>query len=200
MKIHRRQLLPPLAAGALVLAAAALWLAAPWREAEPQAAEAPPVPSVPGYRTITWADLLPPGWHPHEGLSAEDIGALRDDDPRAVELMQRMRWDEAPPHAAMDGLPVNLAGYVVPLQQAGRALKEFLLVPHFGACIHTPPPPANQIVHVTLAEPAANLHAMDAVWVRGPLQARRVDSVMGTSVYTLAAGSVEKIVQPWRWN
>jgi hypothetical protein len=63
-------------------------------------------------------------------------------------------------------------------------------VPYFGACIHTPPPPANQIVHVTLKKPWS-LRAMDAVWVSGPLAVRRGSSDMGASGYALAAETVE---------
>ena len=50
--------------------------------------------------------------------------------------------------------PVRLPGYVVPLANAqdGR-LTEFLFVPYYGACIHVPPPPPNQIVHVVLPRP-----------------------------------------------
>ena len=35
----------------------------------------------------------------------------------------------------------------------GKKVTEFLLVPWVGACIHTPPPPPNQIVHVKSDQP-----------------------------------------------
>lgn len=44
---------------------------------------------------------------------------------------------------------VTLAGYMLPLDMSGKQVREFLLVPYMGACIHTPPPPPNQIVHAT---------------------------------------------------
>jgi hypothetical protein len=49
----------------------------------------------------------------------------------------------------LDGQNIRLPGYIVPLEvsEEGRTT-EFLLVPYFGACIHVPPPPSNQIVHV----------------------------------------------------
>lgn len=163
-----------------------------------------PVPGavVPGFRTVAWDDLLHPGWTPANMPAAGDVAAWRDDDPRAAELLARLRerWNEAPPNPALEGVPVNLAGYIVPLDQAGGLLRSFLLVPHFGACIHTPPPPANQIVHVVLREPTPKLHSMDAVWVRGVLRAERVDSEAGTSSYRIEAVSVEKYIQSWRWN
>lgn len=96
-------------------------------------------------------------------------------------------WDHAPSNAAMDGQTVRMPGYVVPLDDAQAGLKEFLLVPYFGACIHTPPPPTNQIVHVTLAQPAKGLRSMDTVWVSGTLKTLRTDSFMGASSYRMDA-------------
>lgn len=62
----------------------------------------------------------------------------------------------------------SLQGFVVPLEYDEKhALEEFLLVPYFGACIHVPPPPPNQIVHVVLKEPVPDMNAMDYVTVTG---------------------------------
>ena len=74
-------------------------------------------------------------------------------------MMRQMRelWDNAPTNPKMDGARVRLPGYVVPLEEVKGELKEFLLVPYFGACIHSPPPPANQIVHVTSQHAAEGL-------------------------------------------
>ena len=55
---------------------------------------------------------------------------------------------------SLNGQYVKLPGYVVPLESdAGGLLSEFLLVPYYGACIHVPPPPSNQIVYVRLNKP-----------------------------------------------
>jgi nickel/cobalt exporter len=43
---------------------------------------------------------------------------------------------------------VVMDGYALPLRAEEGRVVEFLLVPWIGACVHTPPPPANQIVHV----------------------------------------------------
>jgi len=56
----------------------------------------------------------------------------------------------------LDGKPVVMPGYALPLEYAGTKVTEFLLVPWVGACIHTPPPPANQIVHVVVDENQAS--------------------------------------------
>lgn len=142
---------------------------------------------------ISWDDLIPRDWNPLGAF--QDLlgaGALQDDDPRALELLERMRkvWDEAPVVPALEGRVGKLPGYVVPLEEGRAGLREFLLVPYFGACIHTPPPPANQIVHVRLVAPVKGLRTMDAVWVSGTLGIERSDSSMGVSGYSMSGRSV----------
>ena len=109
-----------------------------------------------------------------------------------LELMRQMRtvWNNAPTNAQLNGAAVKLPGYVVPLEEVRGALKEFLLVPYFGACIHTPPPPANQIVYVRVATPLKGFRMMDAVWASGTLSTVRFDSMMGTSGYQMNAVEV----------
>src|SRR6187549_1707175 len=51
---------------------------------------------------------------------------------------------------ALDGKSVRIPGYMVPLEDDSEIVSEFLLVPYVGACIHTPPPPPNQIVQVKM--------------------------------------------------
>ena len=69
--------------------------------------------------------------------------------------------------------------------------REFLLVPYFGACIHTPPPPANQIILVIPpATGALKVRSMDAIWVDGVLSESRVDTDMGRSAYRLEAAKM----------
>lgn len=107
----------------------------------------------------------------------------------------RALWDNAPTVSAMDGASVKLPGYVVPLEEVDGALTEFLLVPYFGACIHTPPPPANQIVFVS-ASGAKGFRAMDTVWVSGRMSTVRHGSAMGASGYRLTATKVERYSPP----
>jgi hypothetical protein len=66
------------------------------------------------------------------------------------------------------------------------------LVPYFGACIHVPPPPANQIIHVLSDKPIKGVHAMTAVWVSGTLKTVRANSIMGMSGYRMEARAVER--------
>jgi hypothetical protein len=171
------------------------WLSLAWPLAG-QAYQGDPPPVVPpfkgDYQVTRWQALVPEDWDPYalfERLTEGRGGALpeSDDTPQARELNRKLRelWDRAPTLPALDGARTRLAGYVVPLEDSQRGLKEFLLVPYYGACIHSPPPPANQIVHVVMDRPVPKLRSMDAVWVVGTLRVMRQDSEMGVSGYQL---------------
>jgi hypothetical protein len=72
------------------------------------------------------------------------------------------------------------------------SLGEFLLVPYYGACIHVPPPPANQTVHVVTAK-GGEYHGglFDTVWVSGTLKTQSPSSELGEAGYRLEAVRVE---------
>jgi hypothetical protein len=144
---------------------------------------------------LKWEALIPKSWDPTKRYRNISLEALRDNDPQAIQMLDEMRavWDNAPVNVALDGKPAKLAGFVVPLDATQDGIREFLLVPYFGACIHTPPPPANQIVHVIAPGPVKGLHAMDTVYVSGTLKAARYASVdMGVSGYEIASAAVER--------
>ena len=159
-----------------------------------------PAGSTKAYREIIWDDLVPKDWDPMKPFRERSTGVLNDADPRANQMLQDMRalWDNAPTVQALDGEAVKLPGYVVPLEETGGALKEFLLVPYFGACIHVPPPPANQIIHVVADKPVKGFRTMDTVWVSGTLHTFRNGSVMGVSGYRMDASIVDRYVPPAR--
>ncbi|MFK7941554.1 MAG: DUF3299 domain-containing protein, partial [Paracoccaceae bacterium] len=72
----------------------------------------------------------------------------------------------------LDGAFVRIAGYALPLGASEEGVSEFLLVPYVGACIHYPPPPANQMVLASLATPHRFEDRFEAVWITGYLTAR----------------------------
>jgi hypothetical protein len=154
------------------------------------------------HEEISWEDLVPKDWDPMK--SFEDVAGLPgladlpDTDVRVQELYERLRkvWDDAPTVHEMNGRSVKLPGYLVPLESGKTGIREFLLVPYFGACIHTPPPPANQIIHVRSTRPLRGLRTMDAIWVSGTLQSRRASSDMGVSGYELMADEVVEFKAP----
>ncbi len=152
-------------------------------------------PAVPvDFKEIALQALSPSDWDPIQRFQQSNRGALDDGDPNTQRLMRAI-WDNAPTIEALDGAAVKLAGYVVPLEEAQGAMSEFLLVPYFGACLHSPPPPANQIVHVAAHTPIKGLRAMDVVWVSGTLKTGRMDSSMGISGYRLDAIQVDAYVK-----
>ena len=150
------------------------------------------------FREIKWDDLVPKDWDPLKEFKNMNFSLMNDSDPRANEMLKRMRetWDNAPTNNDMDGASVRIPGYLVPLEDTKTGLKEFLLVPYFGACIHTPPPPANQIIYVKADKPPKGFHSMDTVWVSGTLKTLRSDSYMGASGYRMDAVVVERYVEP----
>jgi uncharacterized protein len=167
----------------------------------PSHAAEPVLGGAPVYKEIGWDELVPKGWDPLRRFKENPgLAYLNDGSPMARRLLSDMReaWDNAPTLYTLDGATVKLAGYVVPLEQGKEGLSEFLLVPYFGACIHSPPPPANQIIHVHLATPAKGVRTMDAVWASGRLTTERQQSELGVSGYAMAALRVEPYVQPPR--
>jgi hypothetical protein len=145
------------------------------------------------FRTASWEELVPKDWDPMKGFRSRDIGRIREGSANELSMMREMRelWDNAPTRSELDGANIRLPGYVVPLEQSRGEVKEFLLVPYFGACIHSPPPPANQIIHVVLSKPQP-LRTMQAVWARGTLRTRRQDSPWGMSGYGLDGFDVKQ--------
>jgi hypothetical protein len=144
-------------------------------------------------REISWAELVPKDWDPMKAFKDIDFSKLDDADPKANELLMKMQAasDNAPSNPALNGVEVKIPGFIVPLEQSKGEVTEFLLVPYFGACIHTPPPPANQILHIRPVR-GAKFNAMDTVWVTGKLETVRNDSMMGVSGYHITAQSVTK--------
>lgn len=165
-----------------------------------QSAEFATSPHDAAFTELPWDRLVPEGWSPPRRAPQRGGTGLDDADPRAGTLLAQMQSiaDAAPTVAALDGAAVRIAGYVVPLDEVRGELRSFLLVPYFGACIHTPPPPANQVVHVVLALPVRGFQTMDTVWVSGTLNARRHDSPLGRSGYRLDAIMVTRYVPPAR--
>ena len=154
-------------------------------------------------RELTWDDLVP-----DEAQFDDVFTRLEDDTLYELTLVAGVRDQVTEEriaktyiaNEALDGRPVRIPGYLLPLEFEGDKVREFLLVPYVGACIHTPPPPPNQIVHVR----AEQAYATDGglytpVWVNGVMKVERgqanLDFVDGTSdiptAYTLEASSVE---------
>lgn len=145
--------------------------------------------------TLDWEDMIPPDWQPDLFFQDYDIDRLDDDDDLAIELLDKLQevWAAAPVVAKLDGRRVRLPGFAVPLDAEPGRVSEFLLVPYFGACIHVPPPPANQIVYIKASRPGEmfQLDLFDTVWVQGTMQTANFSAELGEAGYTIIADQVD---------
>jgi hypothetical protein len=110
-----------------------------------------------------------------------------------MSVKRRQPGDDRPPAIvqALDGQNVSIGGYVVPLDFDSTTVKEFLLVPFVGACIHVPPPPANQIIYVKTDKGFEVGSQSDPVTVVGKITTTVAFTGLADAGYTLAADSVE---------
>jgi ZIP family zinc transporter len=150
------------------------------------------------YREIRWEYLLPADWDAKTAFAQLDLDALTDDDPVAQQALQDYleQGENAPVNPALEGERVRLRGFVVPLEwENATEIREFLLVPYFGACIHVPPPPPNQTVSVRLEHPRKDIRSMDVLRVYGVMRLEQRSSNMGASGYRLDADRLEPDAQ-----
>jgi uncharacterized protein len=97
----------------------------------------------------------------------------------------------APVVAELNGKRVRIGGYVVPLDFDATKVTEFLLVPFVGACIHVPPPPANQIIYVKSAAGIALKGEFDPVYVTGTLTTEGQFTGLAETGYSIVADAVD---------
>jgi len=148
--------------------------------------------SLPDATEIEWQDLVPddfvPPENPYITMSQEEIDKLMDGSEESNAEVARITEElsYAPVVSELDGKRIKLPAYITPLEYDGSALiKEFLLVPYVGACIHVPPPPANQIVHAE-SRKAVKFNGMyEPVWAIGTIRAETITSELAESGYRL---------------
>ncbi len=93
---------------------------------------------------------------------------------------------------AVEGKRVKVPGFMVPLEDEEEEATEFLLVPYVGACIHTPPPPPNQIVMVKMDNgKKTKISFWDPVWVHGKLDIATQRSPYGDVSFKLSSNQIE---------
>lgn len=191
-------LIAPIVAVSMAIAGGALYAHKVVRPAQDVEAPPTPNPKLPDLADLAqtgpvadteWSDLLPPNWAPARTFG-DDVARLNDDDPRAMDALVKLReaWANAPAEPAMDGRRIRIGGYIVPLDSERGAVTEFLLVPYFGACIHAPPPPANQAIHVIPQHPVSGITMLEPVLVSGTLRLARDRSQASAAELTDAIG------------
>ena len=137
------------------------------------------------YAAVEWPELMP-----EEDLKTlETMPEMSHDGNNPVELPESIRAGRVVP--AFDGRRIRLSGFVVPLEfDDTKLVTEFFLVPYFGACIHVPPPPPNQLIHVTYPEGIQVEVLYDPYQIKGTLRVERVSNDIGEASYTMKADTV----------
>lgn len=153
-----------------------------------------------GYEDIDWTELMPA-----EDLSAllnrpaflDDIadGSAQDSldsfQQRQLEDEQAQQYQAALSSTRViqgfDGKAIRIPGFIVPLaQNEDKEVTRFFIVPYFGACLHMPPPPPNQILYVESEQGITLENLYDPYWFEGVVSIEQKVDAMGTSAYSLA--------------
>lgn len=157
------------------------------------------------YRELEWIDLLPADDlatlenrpllldQIEEGSDADNLDSLMNGQTGKLSLddmAQLQRYQAAlqstRTRPELAGQAIRIPGFVVPLEfDDQQRITELFLVPFFGACIHVPPPPPNQIIHARLREPLVQPSIYDPVWLEGILQTGNTDTELGLSAYEM---------------
>ena len=136
-------------------------------------------------REITWDDLIPPGIPYSEIIGEGEMDETNDSwnpvyDANAVKLNEDL-----------NGAYIKMPGYIIPFDVSAEGVTEFMLVPYVGACIHVPPPPANQLVMVSTDDPWPSESLWDPVWVTGTMQTELQSTTLGQTGYAIKADDME---------
>lgn len=159
---------------------------------------------------LSWTDLMPEGENErlgelyaqyYEDLETDlvenqqqmtsSIGSLADiEEGSELDAMPQLGTFNIVPD--LDGQFIRLPGFIVPLEFDGKeTVTSFLLVPYYGACIHTPPPPPNQIVFVTGEVPIDIDDLWQAFWIEGELSTKTVMNDIGNAAYSVELTGIE---------
>lgn len=135
-------------------------------------------------RMLAWAEMVPAQAKPApQPLVSHDGG---ETGPRMTQSLTN-----APVVMELEGQVIKLPGYMVPLSyDAQQRVTEFLLVPYFGACIHVPPPPSNQIVYVRVSTGVVQEALHQPFWIEGPLKVQQTNSELAETGYFMLATRV----------
>lgn len=160
--------------------------------------------AAPDYKTIQWIDLLPQDdlealLNPPDYLDEIEDGSEEDMLSNQFMLAMAQASDDRYMQALsstrikpeFDNQSIRLPGFIVPLEFGEKqTVTRFFLVPFFGACIHVPPPPPNQIVYGVF-EKGLKLEALhEPVWVTGILKTTLTENDVATSAYAMEVAEV----------
>ena len=155
-----------------------------------------------GYEDLEWDDLLPEGYQPNQILEKykDEIEATAEGSPEERVLYDKVmeEFNSAGANTSLNGKKVRIPGFVAPLDTNGEMVGDFLLVPYYGSCIHSPPPPAHQTVMVNPAK-GKSISLNDTyrpVWVVGEIEVDEIDTDLATAGYQIKNARVIPYSQP----
>lgn len=157
------------------------------------------------YETVEWTELMPKDdldalMNPPSYITDIEDGSLEDQISSQLISAQSSKTSDRYQQAlastkvieSMNGKPIRIAGFIVPLEYDDEQIvTEFFLVPFFGACIHVPPPPPNQIIYVKYPKGIKLEVLYDPFWITGILNTTQIANDMATAAYTLEMHSYE---------
>ncbi|MDA8585258.1 DUF3299 domain-containing protein [Rhodobacteraceae bacterium] len=146
---------------------------------------APQLARAEDYVDLDWKDLVPEG----QLVIPQALQSLMIDHDNAPLASQqpvssgvRSEWN---------GQIVRLPGFIVPIDYSGSGVTAFILVPFAGACVHVPPPPANQLVFVTTENPYESAGLYEPVNVIGMFGVSSTSTQLAAISYALSADRIE---------
>ena len=161
---------------------------------------------VDGYRVIEWTDLMPKEdldalLNPPESINDIVDGSVEDQISSQIQMAIGQATDSRYQQAlvstrvvsAFDDKSIRLPGFIVPLEFGDEQQKvtRFFLVPYFGACIHLPPPPPNQIIYAEF-DKGFKLESMyQPFWLSGVLRTTLIENDTATAAYAIKVDRLE---------
>jgi len=171
------------------------------------AANKPATPTE--FTTIQWPALMPKEdldalLNPPEYLMNIEEGSLEDQISSRISASIASAKDDRYQQALvstkimpeMNGQAIRIPGFIVPLEFSDdQVITEFFIVPFFGACIHVPPPPPNQIIYVKYPK-GFKLEALyNPFWLSGVLKTSLIENDMATAAYAMEVSLIEAFTE-----
>ena len=151
------------------------------------------------FTTVEWADLIPPEvleilLNPPSYIAEIEDGSAEDQ--IASQMKNTLAEEEEDAYwralastdvnPSMDGQKIRIPGFVVPLEfDEEQTISQFFLVPYFGACLHMPPPPPNQIILVDAPEGVQMSALYEPFWLEGEVSTVVTENDMAKSAYAM---------------
>lgn len=156
------------------------------------------------FETVEWVDLIPPEvleilLNPPSYIAEIEDGSAEDQIASQIKNTLAEEEEDAYRRAlastdvnpALNGQKIRIPGFVVPLEfDEEQTISQFFLVPYFGACLHMPPPPPNQIILVDAPEGVQMSALYEPFWLEGEVTTTITENDMAKSAYSMELHSL----------